>query len=163
MSEEESFDEVTNFDEEDNDEVENDASGEENDEDEEDNENVIDISKLLPPKKVFKNNTTAILQKLKEIEVKNLPWIENMTISLNVVDNSEVDPQDDFQRELAYYRQSLAAVKEAQIKFEALGVKYHRPDDYFAEMLKSDTHMAKVCFNFSSSFTPISSTIRNRF
>ena len=32
----------------------------------------------------------------------------------------------------------------AQERFERLGVPHVRPDDYFAEMLKSDKHMTKV-------------------
>ena len=42
------------------------------------------------------------------------------------------------------YNQALAAVKVAQKRFEKLGVPHVRPDDYFAEMVKSDKHMEKV-------------------
>ena len=38
----------------------------------------------------------------------------------------------------------MSAVKVAQQRFERLGVPHARPDDYFAEMLKSDKHMTKV-------------------
>lgn len=34
-----------------------------------------------------------------------------------------------------------------------MGIPIIRPDDYFAEMMKTDEHMQKVCFNFH--VTPI--------
>jgi len=42
------------------------------------------------------------------------------------------------------YNQSLAAVKAARTEWERLGHSHYRPDDYFAEMLKTDGHMSKV-------------------
>jgi rRNA-processing protein EBP2 len=40
--------------------------------------------------------------------------------------------------------QALAAAREAIGKLEASGQKWHRPPDYYAEMVKSDEHMARV-------------------
>ena len=42
------------------------------------------------------------------------------------------------------YNQALGAVRVARERFERLGVPHVRPDDYFAEMIKSDKHMTKV-------------------
>lgn len=42
------------------------------------------------------------------------------------------------------WRQALAAAREAIGKLEAGGQKWHRPPDYYAEMVKSDEHMARV-------------------
>lgn len=42
------------------------------------------------------------------------------------------------------YNQALAAVKAARTEWDRLGHVHFRPDDYFAEMLKSDSHMTKV-------------------
>ena len=42
------------------------------------------------------------------------------------------------------YNQALAAVKAARGEWDRLGHAHFRPDDYFAEMLKSDSHMSKV-------------------
>jgi len=56
-----------------------------------------------------------------------------------------LDPTvDDFKRELLFHRQAQAAVTHALPKLKALGVKTRRPEDYFAEMAKSDSHMQKV-------------------
>ena len=42
------------------------------------------------------------------------------------------------------YNQALSAVRVAQERFERIGVPHVRPDDYFAEMVKTDKHMLKV-------------------
>ena len=42
------------------------------------------------------------------------------------------------------YKQAFAAVITARAELERRGVPHLRPDDYFAEMLKSDAHMLRV-------------------
>lgn len=42
------------------------------------------------------------------------------------------------------YRQAQGAVLEALPRLKALGIPTKRPEDYFAEMAKSDGHMKKV-------------------
>lgn len=42
------------------------------------------------------------------------------------------------------YQQASSSVKVGLRKLEELGVPIHRPDDYFAEMVKTDDHMRKV-------------------
>lgn len=54
------------------------------------------------------------------------------------------DVENDLERELAFYNQALDASFVAISKFEEEGIKWRRPDDYLAEMVKSDGHMAKV-------------------
>ena len=54
------------------------------------------------------------------------------------------DVHDDLARELAFYEQALAAVKEGRERLKTQGVGWKRPDDFFCEMLKSDAHMANV-------------------
>ena len=41
-------------------------------------------------------------------------------------------------------QQSLAAVKAAKDMIVASGTPFARPDDYFAEMIKTDDHMQRV-------------------
>lgn len=43
------------------------------------------------------------------------------------------------------YQQALSAVQLGQRKLEELNIPITRPDDYFAEMVKTDDHMRKVC------------------
>lgn len=40
--------------------------------------------------------------------------------------------------------QALAAARGAVRKLEQQGTKWQRPPDYYAEMVKSDEHMARV-------------------
>jgi F420-dependent methylenetetrahydromethanopterin dehydrogenase len=40
--------------------------------------------------------------------------------------------------------QALAAAKAALERLDAAGVPWRRPADYYAEMVKSDAHMARV-------------------
>ena len=40
--------------------------------------------------------------------------------------------------------QALEAAQQAIRKFEAANTPWQRPPDYYAEMVKSDDHMAKV-------------------
>lgn len=51
---------------------------------------------------------------------------------------------DEFKRESMFHRQAQAAVLEGIKRLKSLGIPIRRPDDYFAEMAKSDDHMQKV-------------------
>ena len=42
------------------------------------------------------------------------------------------------------YQQALSAVELGKRKLEELDIPTTRPDDYFAEMVKTDDHMRKV-------------------
>jgi len=47
------------------------------------------------------------------------------------------------------HRQAQAAVFEGITRLRQLNIPTKRPDDYFAEMVKSDEHMKKVTHSFS--------------
>lgn len=70
-------------------------------------------------------------------------WIERLdyTTQEPVV---VADIDDDTQRELAFYNQALESVLYYKKEFENVGLQFTRPDDYFAEMVKSDQHMQRV-------------------
>merc|ERR1719323_647415 len=51
---------------------------------------------------------------------------------------------NDFKREMMFYRQAQAAVLEAIPRLHSLNVNTRRPDDYFAQMVKTDDHMNKI-------------------
>jgi rRNA-processing protein EBP2 len=40
--------------------------------------------------------------------------------------------------------QALSATSEAIARFQSAGVSWHRPPDYYAEMVKSDEQMARI-------------------
>lgn len=114
------------------------------------------------------NNVKGLKKKFTEIKL-NYDWIErldlttepakldpkleaqygDMNIKVNkkgqIVDDELHDKaQHDFKREMLFYRHSQAAVLEAIPRLHRLNVKTKRPEDYFAEMAKSDDHMKKV-------------------
>ena len=93
-------------------------------------------------------NEAAILRKLEQLrggvdtESDDAAWLE--TLDITASEPVELDDAEEGQRELAFYTQALAAVKTAQARLTKMDVPFARPDDYFAEMLKTDQHMAKV-------------------
>lgn len=56
----------------------------------------------------------------------------------------EQNVDDDLKRELAFYDIALAGVRDCQEMCRSSGVSYVRPNDYYAEMVKTDDHMLKV-------------------
>ncbi|XP_059156511.1 probable rRNA-processing protein EBP2 [Physella acuta] len=103
-------------------------------------------------KKHFINNKEGLKDKIKEFSLDSLKWIERLVLSSKQndasVDNGETDgdqlQNDDFNRELKFYRQAQATVLEGLARLAKLSVPTKRPEDYFAEMAKSDEHMKKV-------------------
>lgn len=70
-------------------------------------------------------------------------WEETQAITSTASCQVE-NVDDDLSRELAFYNQALDAAKEAVKRFQSSGRPWLRPPDYYAEMVKSDEHMAKV-------------------
>ncbi|GIL83010.1 hypothetical protein Vretimale_8519 [Volvox reticuliferus] len=89
-------------------------------------------------------NVDALHEKLEDIGwTAEADWEESLVVTSEqptVVDNVD----DDLARELAFYNQALASAQHAIRRFEEAGVPWLRPLDYYAEMVKSDEHMAKV-------------------
>ncbi|XP_071371087.1 probable rRNA-processing protein EBP2 [Centroberyx affinis] len=89
---------------------------------------------------------------------KDLPWVERLDLTNLPADDiiakaegkvpgaasGEVNAEDDFQREMFFYRQAQATVLQALPLLSKLGIATKRPEDYFAEMAKSDQHMQKI-------------------
>ncbi|KAM7409776.1 hypothetical protein PAMA_001324 [Pampus argenteus] len=108
------------------------------------------------PKKCV-NNAEGLKQCLADFR-KDLPWVERLDLTnLPAEDilakaegkepsaaNGEVNADDDFQREMFFYRQGQATVLEALPLLQKHGIATKRPEDYFAEMAKSDQHMQKI-------------------
>ncbi|XP_040422047.1 probable rRNA-processing protein EBP2 [Cygnus olor] len=101
------------------------------------------------------NDVEGLKQCLAEFR-QQLAWVERLDVTLgpvtnvvesvsqNTTDKDAVDPENDFQREMSFYRQAQAAVLEALPRLRKLKVPTRRPDDYFAEMAKSDQQMQKI-------------------
>lgn len=103
---------------------------------------------LIPHTRLTINNTSALLAALTRIAIptdKTAPFASHQSIVASAETADSIpDVADDLQRELAFYSQSLEAVRLARSKLRAEGVPFSRPKDYFAEMVKEDAHMERV-------------------
>lgn len=85
------------------------------------------------------------LEDIAWVESEGVTWAETLAITSTTPScPQDLDVDDDLARELCFYNQALGAAQDAVARFEAAGVAWHRPADYYAEMVKSDEHMAKV-------------------
>ncbi|CAL1277020.1 unnamed protein product [Larinioides sclopetarius] len=98
------------------------------------------------------NNVVGLQEKLKDFQL-NLDWIEKLDITVKSstdTDSSDkkggidTEAEHDFKREMLFYNQALQGVTKAFKRLKKMGIPTKRPDDYFAEMAKSDAHMLKV-------------------
>ncbi|KAM0204312.1 hypothetical protein ACHAPI_000064 [Fusarium lateritium] len=135
------------------------AAEEDDDEEEEEDEEDIPMSDLedlddedkediIPHQRLTINNTTALLAALNRISIptdKSVPFSAHQSLLSSAATAESIpDVQDDLQRELAFYSQSLEAARSARKLLRQEGVLFSRPKDYFAEMIKEDAHMEKV-------------------
>ncbi|KAF5888303.1 putative rRNA-processing protein EBP2, partial [Clarias magur] len=112
---------------------------------------------LEEPKKAV-NNVEGLKKCLAEFK-RSLAWVERLDLTTPPADDivakaegraeprpggDEVRADDDFQREMYFYRQAQATVLEALPRLQKSHISTKRPDDYFAEMAKSDQHMQKI-------------------
>ncbi|XP_002166032.1 probable rRNA-processing protein EBP2 isoform X1 [Hydra vulgaris] len=120
--------------------------------DEDDDEEIELGKKKREP--YFDKETMEML--LSQITTK-LEWINHLNVVTDVSqlevpgiskdaakDGVSTEIEDDFKREMLFYCQAQHAAKEALEKLRNMGVPTERPEDYFAEMVKSDTHMQKI-------------------
>lgn len=102
------------------------------------------------------NNVDGMKRCLADLS-KTLPWVERLDLTNlpaeDIVAKAEgklpapsgdVNAEDDFQREMFFYRQAQATVLEALPRLKKLNIFTKRPEDYFAEMAKSDQQMQKI-------------------
>jgi len=124
-----------------------------------------------PTNRTFKKNLPLMEQKLAELS-NNLPWMERLDLVVEPAaeapelafyqkqhanarqkqltsNKSEIDIgrdsiHNDFKREMLFHRQAQSAAIEGVKRLKSLNIPTKRPDDYFAQMLKSDDHMQKI-------------------
>ncbi|OQV21515.1 putative rRNA-processing protein EBP2 [Hypsibius exemplaris] len=84
----------------------------------------------IDPNIVLSNNKTTKKMKTEEDDGSDLEELDNV--------------DDDFKRELRFYRQAQGAVLEIIPRLKSMGLPTRRPEDYFAEMAKSDEQMKKI-------------------
>jgi len=139
------------------------SEGEESDSENEfleENEHILGEDEPTKKRELI-NNQELMKIRLEELK-KEIDWIERMDVTVDLSDLPGLNPTeetedetkktngtkeevvDDFQRELQFYRQAQVSAKEALSKLRDMGVPTERPEDYFAEMVKSDAHMQKI-------------------
>jgi len=96
--------------------------------------------------KEYKNDVMGLMKAKKDIAMnkgEEVPWIERLDITSDVPFQIK-DVHDDLDREAKIHDATLINVHKALQKLDDLGVPHRRPDDYFAEMIKSDEHMQRI-------------------
>ncbi|KPI85173.1 hypothetical protein ABL78_5761 [Leptomonas seymouri] len=71
-------------------------------------------------------------------------WVERMALTSTRSLPSDLNADDDPKREEAFIQQTLLSVTRGIALLEEANVPWKRPDDYYAEMYKSDVHMNDV-------------------
>ncbi|KAG8893212.1 rRNA-processing protein and EBNA1-binding protein ebp2, partial [Tulasnella sp. 403] len=90
------------------------------------------------------NNVIAIKRIREQIQLDpKLPWTETL-VTIYPENLDDVDYNDDLKREVAFYKQALHSAQESRKLAEKHDLPFTRPDDYFAEMVKSDIHMERI-------------------
>ena len=146
-------------DEDDDDDEEEEEEEEENDDDEEEipldslpsSASLSEQALASRHNRIRINNTEAMQRVYEDMRLDGpstsgkMPWIETMSLVYEHATADEVpDAQNDLDRELSFYRQSLAAAIRGRELVLAAKVSFSRPNDYFAEMVKTDEHMERV-------------------
>lgn len=77
--------------------------------------------------------------------VSDQPFDQTLVLVGGSVDDfADVDAGDDLKREVAFYKQALSVVGRARKLAAKHDVPFTRPRDYYAEMVKTDSHMERV-------------------
>jgi rRNA-processing protein EBP2 len=129
---------------EDEDEEEDAAQNEEEEEEDDDSENDEDKEEQIEKKDPQLNSKAlhVVTQDLIAVK-KGWAWAESFAVvpetPLPFGEGSEfVNVHDDLKREVAFYDMALEAVQEARNKCNEASIPFSRPDDFLAEMVKTD-------------------------
>ena len=143
--------------------------------DEDDDSNDPMNSKAASMKANNNFNAKALAVAVAELksEKSQLPWAEKFAVTPSTPlpfgengdpDSNPLDIHDDLKREVAFYNSALEAVKEARLECAAANIPFSRPEDFFAEMVKTDgmyrrrfESLSTLLLIDSSLFSPLSS------
>lgn len=94
-------------------------------------------------------------------EHSKLPWAETFVVvpptplpfgEHGDPESNPLDIHDDLKREVAFYNTTLEAVHEARANCKDAGVPFSRPEDFFAEMVKTDGMFLQTWRSFAACF-----------
>ena len=107
-----------------------------------------DKQDTVPHQRMTINNGPALktCERRARIVHKRMPFTAHNRLFSELPPVSQVVPDvhDDLNREEEFYRIAQAAVSRAEPLFKKENVPFDRPNDYFAEMVKSDDHMSRI-------------------
>ena len=92
------------------------------------------------------NNVAKLKERLESIQ-KKLPWIETLDVTVDLKVSEEdlkATISDNLKQEMLFYRQSQVGAQQSIARLKSLNIVTVRPEDYFAEMVKSDEHMKRI-------------------
>uniref|UniRef100_A0A7S0SLK1 rRNA-processing protein EBP2 n=1 Tax=Mantoniella antarctica TaxID=81844 RepID=A0A7S0SLK1_9CHLO len=97
------------------------------------------------PEKVYINNKAGLEASILDFAwTHKAKWIDHMAVAGEEGVESPADINDDLTRETYFYEQALASANVAIKRLKDLGIAVKRPEDFYAEMVKSDEHMKRV-------------------
>jgi len=109
------------------------------------------VTTVTKTKREDVNNIEALKHKLQVLR-NAFDWTERL--DLTVETQYELDDEgnalamkDDFEREAHFQRIATEGARRGVIKAKRAGLPLLRPEDYFAEMVKTDEHMGKIKAN----------------
>ncbi|KAK6936349.1 Eukaryotic rRNA processing [Dillenia turbinata] len=102
-----------------------------------------EVVRLAEPAKESIYNKDGLIDKLGDISwPDNVEWIHKLSVDIDT--QEDVNVEDDIARELSFFTQALEGTRQAFVKLESMGLPFLRPSDYYAEMVKTDSHMEKI-------------------
>jgi len=131
--------------------LEDDSSDEEGDSDDQANEKGVSSSATTSLEGGNIKGLCSVTAHLMADKAR-LPWAETFDIipsnplpfGRETEDGSVISVHDDLKREVAFYNMALEAVHDGRKKCGDCNIPFSRPEDFFAEMVKTDDHMAMV-------------------
>ncbi|KAL0239173.1 hypothetical protein PCE1_004864 [Barthelona sp. PCE] len=101
------------------------------------------IAKESVKDKGFESKEELLLEMINEISIPKEGFKDVLAVTVDTEIVLE-DVNDDLQRESSFYQQALSGYLKGRAQCAKEDIPCDRPRDYFAEMLKSDDHMARI-------------------
>ncbi|OII73242.1 EBNA1 binding protein 2 nucleolar protein p40 [Cryptosporidium ubiquitum] len=105
--------------------------------------NVGGESKLVLDKEGIQRKIAALDYKT-QLGMNTVPFIETLALVDKEGSKEKIDFKDSTKRESYFYSNTLRNVNRGCKILASMNVKWNRPDDMLAEMLKTDQHMKKI-------------------
>ena len=121
----------------------NDGGEEENKGEEDDDSDEEDEDNFLRKKNAVNSKALRVVTEEVTAMKEGMAWAETFAIVPSTPlpfgsSATKLNIHDDLKREVAFFDTALEAVKEARVKCKEANITFSRPDDFFAEMVKTD-------------------------